>query len=947
MLAREGDQGGLLAHSQDALQQDTNTASACRWSFGPAVLDERTLELRVNAQPVELERKSLEVLQYLLRHAGEVVTKDEILEAVWPGRILSETVLTKCISRIRDALGDDNQSFIKTQHGYGYRLICPVLVEASAAPAPPRFDFKPGDHPLNRPHWLLQERLGAGGHGEVWLARHAKTRETRVFKFALGESHLVSLKREITLSRLLRDALGADAPAAQVVDWNLETPPYFLEVEHSMDGSLVQWAQGQGGAGRIPLSSRLDIAAQIAEAVGQVHSVGVLHKDLKPSNILIESPGDEPDVASTGESEPAAGVPRNVRIRLSDFGSGGVLDAARLEALGITRMGFTGTISQLNSTSGTPIYLAPEIVAGQPATVQGDVYALGVILYQLLCGDLHKPLSPGWEDDIGDELLREDIAVAVAGNPAKRLDSAASLAARIRSLDERRARRDADRLARETAEAHRLEVERVRARRVWVRTTMAVLVLGTSVSLVLLAGTLRARQRAEAAAAVTKSVSDFLSKDMFAAVSVDQRPVRDLSVKELLDSAAAQIEQRFVDHPEIAAELHAAIGESYNSLSDGEDARAHWERAIALDDRLQGPGSEAAIDVAARLVPVKYALGELGSAMESYAAMLGAARQRLGQGHPGVLKLRRSLAYGRYWLGDWPAAVRELKALLEDAARAEVRDDELIGRAESLLGLNLGLIGEYRQGETELRKALSILIPVLGENHLGIANVRRNLGENLTEAGRYAEAESELASALAAARRWIKDDSGDVLSIRLTQGRLLCEKGQPAEAVGILLPAMQQLIAWQGPTMDQTTWFREALGEAYQRLGLLADAESEMRRALAIGEKTLAAGHPALERFRIGLADILSDEGNYAGAGKILGTVNTGLLQEKLSRHHPYLAHFRQVQSRIFRHQGDYAKARAALAEAQQIYQMRLGAESGKARRASRELADLSAEHGT
>lgn len=109
-----------------------------RWIFGPALFDERTFELRVNGQEVELERKALEVLRLLLHRAGEVVTKDDLLQAVWPSRILSESVLAKCISRVRDALGDDTQALIKTVHGYGYRLATPVRVEARTTTAPPR-----------------------------------------------------------------------------------------------------------------------------------------------------------------------------------------------------------------------------------------------------------------------------------------------------------------------------------------------------------------------------------------------------------------------------------------------------------------------------------------------------------------------------------------------------------------------------------------------------------------------------------------------------------------------------------------------------------------------------------------------------------------------------------------------------------------------------------------
>lgn len=179
------------------------------WKFGSAQFDDRTLELKLDGAIVDLERKPLEVLRHLLWHAGEVVTKDELLEAVWPGRVLSETVLKKAISRIREVLKDDSEAIVKTVRGYGYRLLAPVAVEHSGATiTPPRMEFKSQDDIAQRPQWKLVERLGTGGNGEAWLAEHIKTREKRAYKFALEGDGLVCLKREITIYRLLHDTLG-------------------------------------------------------------------------------------------------------------------------------------------------------------------------------------------------------------------------------------------------------------------------------------------------------------------------------------------------------------------------------------------------------------------------------------------------------------------------------------------------------------------------------------------------------------------------------------------------------------------------------------------------------------------------------------------------------------------------------------------------------------------
>ncbi len=397
----------------------TGGRNRVRWHFAGAVLDERSFELVVNGDTIDIERKPLEVLMYLLQHAGEVCTKDELLAGVWPGRVLSETVLTKCVGRLRDALSDDDQLIIKTAYGFGYRLVAPVRIETEAVKEPSRFDFRPGDHPPGRPLWSLVDRLGLGGHGEAWRGRHDKTGEFRVFKFALDEASLSALKREITLFRVINDTVGAEARVVRLLDWNLEQAPYFLEAEYISGGSLIDWARARGGLPAIPVAERLELVARLAEALAAVHSVGVLHKDLKPSNVLVGS----------GEA--------GTDVLLADFGSGSVLDVAELERLGITRLGFTKTLAA-SVSSGTPMYLAPEIIAGQPFTVKSDIYALGVILYQAMVGDFSRLMSPGWEREIADELLCQDIAQLAEGNPAMRLGDAGHIARSLRSLEERR-----------------------------------------------------------------------------------------------------------------------------------------------------------------------------------------------------------------------------------------------------------------------------------------------------------------------------------------------------------------------------------------------------------------------------------------------------------------------------------------------------------------------------
>lgn len=213
--------------------------------------------------------------------------------------------------------------------------------------------------------------------------------------------------------RLLRDSLPDSDGFIELIDWNFEQAPYFLECEYG-GVSLAEWA-----ATHLPSlerEARLGLFLQIADAVAQAHSVGVLHKDLKPANVLVQ------------------GDPAAPRLRLTDFGSGHLLEPDRLEQFGITRMGMTMDDGDAASTSGTPLFLAPELYAGQQPTVRSDVYALGILLYQLLAARVGQPMAPGWEAEIDDELLREDLRRATDGSAERRLGSAAELAQRVRDL---------------------------------------------------------------------------------------------------------------------------------------------------------------------------------------------------------------------------------------------------------------------------------------------------------------------------------------------------------------------------------------------------------------------------------------------------------------------------------------------------------------------------------
>jgi WD40 repeat protein/serine/threonine protein kinase/class 3 adenylate cyclase len=269
--------------------------------------------------------------------------------------------------------------------------------------------------------WMLQEKLGEGGFGEVWRARHQKMKEDRVFKFCFRADLVRTLKRELTLYRLLKEHVGEHPNIVRLFEVCLEESPYFLEEEFVAGRDLKTWCEAQGGLDRVPLGIRLEMVAQAADGLQAAHDAGIIHRDVKPGNILVSG-----DVSS---GEPMV-------VKVTDFGIGQVISAGYLA--GVTIAGFTQTmLSSTGSGTGTVMYLAPEIIAGQPASTRSDIYSLGVMLYQLVGGDLKRPLTPDWMEEISDPLLREDLRQCVAGRPEDRFAGVAQLAKSLRAYPDR------------------------------------------------------------------------------------------------------------------------------------------------------------------------------------------------------------------------------------------------------------------------------------------------------------------------------------------------------------------------------------------------------------------------------------------------------------------------------------------------------------------------------
>ncbi len=307
--------------------------------------------------------------------------------------------------------------------------------------------------------WVLEQKLGEGGFGEVWLGRHQVMRERRVFKFCFRADRVRSLKREMTLFRLIKERIGDHPNIVSLRDVYFDEPPYYVEEEYVAGQDLRAWCEAQGGAEKVPLATRLELAAQIADALQVAHDAGVIHRDVKPGNILISGQSSVVSNQSPAVSGRKDLLHSQPLAKLTDFGIGQVISEEYLK--GVTKAGFTQTmLGSTSSGTGTTMYLAPEIIGGKPATTRSDIYSLGVVLYQMLVGDFGRPVATDWAEEIADPLLRDDLRHCFAGRPEERFPAATQFATNLRAWEERKAevsRRQAD-----EAERDRLRQQAVR-----------------------------------------------------------------------------------------------------------------------------------------------------------------------------------------------------------------------------------------------------------------------------------------------------------------------------------------------------------------------------------------------------------------------------------------------------------------------------------------------------
>ncbi len=773
---------------------DDAPADLLRVRFGQFELDELARELRGPAGPIALEARPFDLFIELLRSGDEVIAKQELIDRVWAGRVVTDGVLARAVMKIRAAIGDDQQQAIKTVHGVGYRWMLPLQALPARGESPQQIDLKPGDSIGGRPHWKLLRVLDGALRRRVWLAAHAKTGEQRVFKFAVDGAGLTTLKREITASRLLAQAPGSQATLVRLLDWNLDQAPFFVESHFFPAGSLDQWCAAQGGLQRIALSQRLQLFVQLVDQVASAHAVGVLHKDIKPGNVLIDLDDNN-----------------SPQARLADFGSARVLDDTLLERLRITRMG--ETLDAVGSgDSGTPLYLAPECLYGHPPTTLSDVYALGVMLYQMAVGDFRRLPAPGWERGIDDILLCEDIAAAIDGDPQFRLSSAAILADRLRKLESRHVERSEHQLQQATAEQSLLAAKNLRRRLLWTSAAALMLALSTGTSMLFHQRASQALQVAEARVADATAVREFVTYDLLRQANpYFSRSQAAGTVAEALEAALPGIGERFAEQPRIAAELYRWSGDVLMDLDRYVAAASALDQALLRYRDIDGELHTRTLWTRYQRARVNSFLGNLDSA----AAELRQLKDIVEQLWPGSMMARR-----------FSMRLAELTLRRGDATTAlQLIEERVIG---ALVTAPVPLLEQVRNHRLYL-----------------IA---------LTQVGRLDEAatilrwlDSELLPKLESA-----DPEHELMA--LPRAQLLMKQGDMDRALA------QALVGWRGVADRFGVGQRESVAAGLEVVAL-ADAAGQSQQAqevLQLIRHALDQQHPSDDWRRVAVAEALS-----------------------------------------------------------------------------------------
>jgi serine/threonine protein kinase/tetratricopeptide (TPR) repeat protein len=359
-------------------------------------LDLRTAELRRSGEPPQkLSDQPFQILAMLLEHSGDLVTRDEIRNSLWPnGTIVEfEHSINAAINRLRLALGDsaEDPHFIETLARRGYRWMSPVqwseavAVELSSPDVPPSGPEPFASRLIGRrvSHYRVLQILGGGGMGVVYNAEDLKLGRRVALKF---------LPEELTGDPIALKRFEQEARAASALNHRNICTIYEVE-EHAgqpfivmelLEGETVRELISASAFGKAPLefSKLLDLAIQITDGLEAAHRQGIIHRDIKPANIFVTAHG-QVKILDFGLAKLVFDVtPGEVPVKSEQRALAGEPSSQDNSAT----PGPEPLLSHSGATMGTAGYMSPEQVRGEKLDPRTDLFSFGLVLYEIATG---------------------------------------------------------------------------------------------------------------------------------------------------------------------------------------------------------------------------------------------------------------------------------------------------------------------------------------------------------------------------------------------------------------------------------------------------------------------------------------------------------------------------------------------------------------------------------
>ncbi len=828
------------------------------------------------------------------------------------------------------------------------------------------------------PSYSLVRVIGVGGMATVYEAVQRQPERTvalKVMNRGLGSASAVRRFQYETevLARLQHPGIAQIFEAGTCEDGVGVPLPYFAMELIAGARTLTDYAVQQA----LPLRQRLELFAAVCDAVQHGHQLGVIHRDLKPGNILVDEAG---------------------RTKIIDFGIARPVDAAGADLTQRTAP------AQL---IGTLNYMSPEQCAGASVDVRTDVYALGVVLYQLIADrqphDLarvalpeaariiaHAPptrlgsLVPAARGD-----LESIVQTAMAKDPARRYASAAALAADIRRfqncqpIDARPAttlyqlrmfaRRHRPLVlalsavfvalaagvvttstaavvafrARTAAEQREHELEQVVAYQESQLAGIDVAELGRGIRRALLTRATQPASQPDGAAEPGGGESTSAKLDrLLSGVNFTSLALEALYEHVLLCSRYA-IDDQFANQPLVRARLLLRLAGTMHRLGLSGQAEPLMIDALAIRREALGDDHPDTLQASHALGAL---LGTLGRDAEAL-PLLDDAYRRLtrlrGPGDDQTLRAGTSLGGVLRQLGRLDEAERIWSQTLAARRRMFGDDDEGTLRALSNMGIIQAMRGDYERAEASWRE-LAHRRRALGEDHPDYRNSLINLGAILHERGKLDEARPAIEAALASTRSALGDNHPDTLLAMTTLAQLLIdlEDLDAAETIQreCLLRRRDTLGVDHPRTLLASTTLAQVLVEKFRRDRegdeILAEAQRLARDALDAQRRILGDDHPEAIDSRAVLAAVQLESGQLEDAGRTAAEA-----VERARRHYPpehaYVGHYLLTLGQVNAALRRWAQAEDELLEAHAILSAARGPRHKHTRDAAEDLAEF------